>query len=184
MKFEECLKDYNKLYSDVNIHDKQLEYCNYIIEHKNNVKRAWEEFKIKAKHESIIHDDYQYWTMNELVDNHDSSKFSSEEFESYRKQFYPINQKEKDDNELEFEKAWKHHYNNNPHHWQYYFSEDKNQEYSYCHFYIIEMMLDWQAMGYKFGGDAYTYYQSNKNKIKIPIEYQDYFEYMLKYFVL
>jgi len=30
------------------------------------------------------------------------------------------------------------------------------------------MVLDWMAMGYKFGDTAQEYYEKNKEKIKIP----------------
>lgn len=37
---------------------------------------------------------------------------------------------------------------------------------------IIHMVIDWTAMGYKFGDTAQQYYESNKDKIELSDEHK------------
>jgi adenosyl cobinamide kinase/adenosyl cobinamide phosphate guanylyltransferase len=163
---------------------KAQEYKSYIAEHISNVQKAWKEVQEKCKDEHFVYDDWDFWTINYLIENHDKSKLDSTEFDSYRKQFYPINDQEKENNKDNFERAWLHHQLNNPHHWQFWELIKKlpelkaNQQAGIDH-YLIEMICDWQAMGYKFGDTAYDYYHKNKDKIIIPEGYQEFVERIL-----
>lgn len=150
--------------------NKIQEYEDYIEEHISNVKKAFEELVNKD-----IPETREY--LNELqqkVNKHDVSKYSDEEFDAYRKNFYPVDDKEKEDNKEEFEKAWKHHYEHNNHHWQHWLDEETGNLISLQEFNLkevklayLEMILDWQAMGYKFGDTAYEYYNNHKDEIKL-----------------
>lgn len=66
--------------------------------------------------------------LDSLVADHDVSKFSREEFNAYRKKFYPtgLESKQYDENNKNtvavdeaFDQAWKHHYCSNDHHPKY-----------------------------------------------------------------
>ena len=81
------------------------------------------------------------------VRTHDISKYSENEFEAYRKNFYPVNEKEKEENLQDFEKAWKHHYENNMHHWNWWAKNDIN---GMPLIFIVEMCCDWIAMSMQF----------------------------------
>ena len=35
------------------------------------------------------------------------------------------------------------------------------------------MVIDWTAMGYKFGDTAYSYYEEHKNEIKISEKHRE-----------
>ena len=122
-----------------------LEYFKYVIEHKKNVfKTAW-------KRRLYIH-----------AFTHDLSKFGGSEFLPYAKYFY----KDKEKYKYDFEMAWRHHYFNNPHHWQYWF--DVNDEpITISDKYIQQMIADWEGMALKFGDSAKSYYLKNKDKIKL-----------------
>lgn len=79
-----------------------------------------------------------------------------------------------------FDKAWEHHFKVNKHHWDHWcYNWELNESgipLSECELstpleipdrYIIEMICDWTAMGYKFNNTAKEYYLKNKNKIKL-----------------
>lgn len=172
--------------SDVMPENKQ--YLEYIKEHKKNVTKA---FAIYGKLMiDIMYDDntdkLSIWErLYEKINNtHDDSKYEEEEFEAYRRKFFPRNGEEPI-SDYEFNKAWLHHIHNNPHHpeyWIYVCYDDignvvnsdesvnvKIQYYQMDYDAIIEMLCDWIGMGYKFGNTAYDYYyRSNKPKILHP----------------
>lgn len=155
--------------------DKDKEYVNYIEEHLSNVQKAFNELCDKD-----IPEIQEY--LNELhqkVKDHDNSKYSDEEFDAYRKNFYPINNEEKESNKDDFDKAWEHHYRNNDHHWQYWTDDDTNlkpfseQNEREIRLAYLEMIIDWTAMGYKFGDTAYQYYKEHENEIKLYPQLKD-----------
>lgn len=167
---------------NIEIAKKEDEYRKYIAEHIQNVKKAWIEVWDKCK--LLIAYNYPHMTMNQAkqyieyaINIHDQSKYDSAEFDAYRKNFYPINEDEKKYNEKAFDKAWVHHYMNNPHHWNYW-AENGLEEMSYIH--IVEMVCDWQAMGYKFGNSAKEYYDENKSKIKLAPKTRVHLETLLE----
>jgi len=122
-----------------------LDYFKYVIEHKKNVfKTAW-------KRGLYIH-----------AFTHDLSKFSGSEFLPYAKYFY----KDKEKYKYDFEMAWRHHYYNNPHHWQHWLDENDKPT-NIPHKHIEEMIADWEGMALKFGDSAQNYYLSNYKKIKL-----------------
>lgn len=163
------------------IADKTRDYNEYIREHRNNVFKAWQEMQIKCKDEPFIVDDWLYGIITQEIKYHDMTKYSSEEFTQYRKNFYPCSEEEKD--KAEFEKACKHHYANNSHHWQYWINDDgtfkKAVPWDMMIAYV-EMVCDWTAMAYKFGDNALSYYEKNKNEIKIEPEHIEFIERILK----
>lgn len=144
---------------------KTREYINYIEEHVENVRKAWEELKIKCKDMSFICDDYRYFSIEDLVDRHDASKLSEEEFVRYRKYFYPT--KEEEETKRSLSKAFEHHKKENDHHWQTWTEKEYYNPYS-KEIFCVEMILDWMAMGYKFGDTSKEYYEKNKDKIYLP----------------
>lgn len=130
-------------------------YCDYLEEHFNNIAKAFDEVYTKCKHLPFFTDDYNYHTLYNQVEYHDLSKFSAEEFTQYRDKFFPVFQY--DQIQLDFDKAWEHHYTNNFHHW-----ESATTEID-----VVHMVIDWTAMGYKFGDTAQSYYEANQHKIKL-----------------
>ena len=150
----------------INVIDKELEYKIYILTHTTNIKKAFILHKdlIKDKLE-LTDEDMEY--LNKLVVKHDTSKYSLEEFNPYRRHFYPtasessMSQQVKDTFEEQFNIAWEHHYKNNEHHWEHWGEED------IPNVYIAEMMLDWIAMGMYNGNYAWQYYNDHRDDIHV-----------------
>lgn len=142
---------------------KTAEYKLYIDTHRKNVAKAWVEIQekcgsiIKSKISAI-----QIAIIDENIKNHDLSKYEEAEFEAYRKWFHYVDESERD--KAAFDKAWEHHYENNLHHpnsWKKHGNMDLMPYY-----FVVEMVADWQAMGYVFGNNAKEYYEKNKVEIQ------------------
>lgn len=143
---------------------KREEYMAYIDEHINNVKKAFKLFSsIDWRNNPEIQEAIKETIVE--IESHDSSKYSEEEFEYYRMHFYPINDEEKKISEEMFDKAWKHHYLNNPHHWNYWVKDDIATDMDLSS--IIHMIADWQGMSFKFGGTCKSWYYENKHEINL-----------------
>lgn len=155
---------------------KEKEYREYINEHKLNVQKAWNIMKNNNKimkyienviDEDIVHNAFSS-TIIMLDTNifiHDDSKYSKEEFDAYRKRFFPISEEEKDNCKEEFDKAWEHHYTYNLHHWNGWYKNGYPDRMQLI--YVVEMICDWEAMGYKFGNTAKEFYYKNKDNIHL-----------------
>ncbi len=146
------------------IFKKEKEYKAYIEEHINNVSKAFD-FMTNSKNsfmKVLFSDKKTYEGLKAAVKQHDASKYSKEEFQAYRKNFFPINEEEKTKSKDEFDKAWLHHWANNTHHWQ---NRENSLEFNIVA--TLEMVADWIAMGYKFNDRALDYYRKNKEEIKL-----------------
>ena len=139
------------------------EYCDYIDEHLNNVARAWMIFQVACKDMNGIYDDHLFFVIDGLIKEHDVSKLSPEEFIQYQRNFHPVGKRDSDG----FDSAWEHHQRYNPHHWQNWtkISTASPNELA-CH--CACMVIDWMAMGLKFGDTAEEYYETLKELIDLP----------------
>ena len=154
---------------------KTREYCDYLEEHLTNVKWAWDVLQDKCKDMDFIWDDYKWSCIDYWVKEHDLSKFSKEEFTQYRNNFFPVENESVNKNS--FNDAWEHHKKENDHHWENWTKllpdeigeEDKISSVEYhAPLFCVHMIIDWMAMGKKFGDTAQIYYEANKDKIKLP----------------
>lgn len=149
--------------------EKTSEYMAYIEQHKKNIILAWAELKEALKDIPLLQRECIINEMNWRVRRHDDSKMSEEEFLPYRQHFYPIDGETV--NEDAYEQAWRCHYSRNDHHWQYWVAEDGtfvsygSVDEKLCAY--LEMICDWQAMGYVMGDSAPQYYRTHKNEIRI-----------------
>lgn len=165
-----------KIKDNIKIKKQTKLYIKYIVEHKKNIEKAFEEMR----ENSLIFQRYDDDILNALWERvlvHDESKYSEEEFIPYRKNFFPINAEEKENNKLDFDKAWEHHWKNNSHHWQYRKNKtsfNKNNKEEVLD--VLENVLDWMAMGYKFNDRPYQYYENNKNNIILCDDERKYLE--------
>jgi hypothetical protein len=139
---------------------KTRDYLDYLEEHIGNVRKAFCELSDKCRDMWWVSDDYQWYTFRDEVIHHDLSKFSRQEFVQYRDSFYPVRNSDKLNSRME--DAWEHHKKHNTHHHE----SVKNFN------DIIHMVIDWTAMGYKFGGTAQQYYEANKYKISLSDEHK------------
>ena len=128
--------------------DYQKEYKEYVIAHKERVTQfaKWLKENLPELFEEPGLEDF-----DDLIAEHDESKFSEEEFEPYAEYFYGSG-----DNDFEFEQAWKHHWQNNEHHPEYWLGEDMP------YIYILEMLCDWGSFGIEKGDitELVDYYYS------------------------
>ena len=162
-----------------NVIPENKQYLDYIKEHKENVIKAFERYGPLMV--DLLYDDNEdklllLKKLHEKIENtHDNSKYEIEEFEPYRRKYFPHNGEEPI-SDYEFNKAWLHHIHNNPHHpeyWIYQDYEELNSNGKSQIFYyqmdndaIIEMLCDWIAMSYKFNNKVYDWYrESNTGKI-------------------
>ena len=155
----------------VNIKQQEDIYKEYIDNHRQNVQKAWT--IMKSNSECMIHISKYLNTsieaaidlIDNLIINHDMSKYDEFEFNAYRKEFYPVSEDEKEENKPMFDAAWKHHYYNNLHHWNWWYETGNMDNMKLP--YVVEMICDWEAMGYKFGNTSRQWYDENRDKIKL-----------------
>lgn len=159
------VNDGNIVKKDSDVVDQERVYIHYIMNHIKNVNLAFQQLFFNGNQyipNGISEEEYNE-AINQLakeITQHDMSKFSEEEFNSYRIYFYPTKEeKENMDSDVDFanevnnnfDKAWKHHYQNNDHHTGYWISinEDGTQNITDMNLKaIIHMICDWCAMSY------------------------------------
>lgn len=125
-------------------------YFWYVMSHKKNV------FIESLKRGKIIHGI-----------THDLSKFLPSEFFAYAEKFFAGDYAYKYfEVEEDFEAAWLRHQHRNKHHWDYWVKSD-GYPVEMPRKYVIQMIIDWEAMGRKFGDTAKAYYMKKKAEIKL-----------------
>lgn len=161
-------------------------YLEYVDEHLENVQTAWIRFREMDKAAqadgagTFLADDFLYWEIDTHVRHHDISKMSASELVQYAEWFCGphgkncdisddggFGDKEHKKAQAAFAEAWEHHKDNNPHHWEHWTVKNQgypNEWYVHC----ICMVIDWMAMGIKFGDTAEDYYTKNRKKINLP----------------
>ncbi len=163
---------------------KEEEYYAYIEEHKANVLKAYDElFKANSSFFELsgntdILEAMGLLETNRILQQHDDSKFSDEEFYAYRIKYYSTAEESEkyatdeaykmiaDEN---YGKAWEHHYTNNDHHPEFWadkidgkFVPDKDMELQA----IVHMICDWQAMSIKFKSDMWEWFDTQADSEK------------------
>ena len=147
----------------------------YILEHKKNV------FKACWKRKLYLH-----------AFMHDISKLRPSEFIPYAKWFYgdsgvqmknlieAAGQEYSEKNlilmamsnektKANFEHALDDHYRKNKHHWNHWYNKESNTCKDMPRKYIMQMICDWEAMSYKFGGTPQEFYINNYDNIKLSL---------------
>lgn len=144
------------------------EYLDYFERHYDNVQRAWAlvNEKCQGKGFRFMSDDFVWGSIDEAIRMHDESKLSVHEFTQYRNYFFTAEGEEKD--KLSFDFAWEHHLDQNEHHWQNWTTKNDSIDLMYGDIYVVQMVCDWMAMGVEKGDTAKSYYENNKDKIKLP----------------
>lgn len=132
----------------------QGQYTKYLKEHISNVQKGYE--YLKKNIPDIFSDlEIPMDEMDKQIKEHDKTKWSEDEFEPYAEHFYGKNKGI--DNDSDFEIAWEHHYNNNPHHPEFWSGKEMPLS---C---IIEMICDWWSFSWKNGDlfEIFKYYSEN-----------------------
>lgn len=110
---------------------------NYIIEHIERVQQFADWLKEKVPE---LFDNIDIELFDDMIEEHDASKFSEDEFEPYAQKWFNNSGKT-----LEYEEAWKHHWTHNEHHPEFWLGEDMP------YIYILEMICDWGSFSIKSG---------------------------------
>jgi hypothetical protein len=143
-----------------------VEYDLYLKEHKENVIKGFE--WIKENLPGLVCE--ELYICEELIRNHDGSKMETKEYAAYDAYFYGGNRSFKVVEE--FNIAWLRHIHYNPHHWQHWvlISDEEDEGVNALEMpykYIIEMICDWWAFGWRSGElyDIFTCYSERKSHI-------------------
>lgn len=134
------------------------EYNTYIIEHVDNVKKAY----MWLKDHNIIKED-----ILDQLNLHDASKYTDEEYKAYDDYFYGTKTKAVKE---AFNYAWLHHIHHNPHHWQYWVlvnDDDGTLGLEMPENYVYEMVCDHWAFSHKSGNlyEIFDWYKSHKKNM-------------------
>lgn len=154
-------------------------YKEYIYKHINGVRKAFELFG-KELCENVIalrmpsselSSSELFHMMRSIVASHDRSKFSEEEFEAYAAKFYPCEEDMKDDTQrdVNFDKAWDHHYMHNPHHPEYW--PNKVKLMPNC--YFVEMICDWIGVSIAYHSSVYDWWFKKDRVEKVDLLPED-----------
>ena len=163
-------KIYENIINDPSVSEAQKiqekKYKEYIDNHKKNVVETWEELKKnKIIHDYILSESQNVEDIDKIMDEkvliHDNSKYEEEEWEPYRKRFYPVNEEEKRLSKKDFFKAWSHHKKVNSHHHEHWEEISQNDKMPLTD--VVEMCCDWISMSKVLGGTALSWYNSQKN---------------------
>lgn len=156
-------------------------YNEYIHEHQNAVKMA---FDWLLKNTSGITSEDVWNKASELIDKHDMSKYSEDEYQAYDQYFYGNKSYQAI---VDFEQAWNLHIHRNPHHWQYWvlIHDDPNKPYTYLPMpseYIIEMICDWWSFSWRNGNlyEIYSWYEEHKTTMKLNVGTRETVEMILE----
>lgn len=113
------------------------EYKKYILNHKKRVKEFADWLKENLP---LLFENVDIELFDEIIDEHDESKFSEEEFAPYAEKWFN-NGKET----FEYKEAWRHHWTHNEHHPEHWLGEDMP------YIYILEMLCDWGSFSIEAG---------------------------------
>ena len=110
-----------------------LRYLSYVLRHKWHVLYAGLKLGVP---------------IGRLV-SHDWTKFTPAEWGPYVRRFYGGRGSlwEKDADPAEFHRAWEHHWQRNPHHWEYWCGGDGGWLQAMPDTYAREMVADWYGAG-------------------------------------
>ena len=163
--------------------DRREEYEQYLKEHIDGVKRSYNEIKDIALTElNLTDNDISF--LEDLINNHDKSKYGEEEWKPYLDYFYPDPVIPSNVVDKNFNYAWLHHIHNNPHHWQYWILKEDEGDIKLLdipEIYIIEMLCDWHSFSYKNPeSTANKWYNDNKDKMLLSDNTKKIIENILK----
>ena len=141
---------------------KTEEYCQYLREHINNVATAYGVISAACKDRNAFKDPALAADFRKEIRQHDASKLDVEEFTAYRESFYGC-EADGPTNQQDFANAWLHHYTYNDHHWENWDTLELTVENAPSfESRMLHMVIDWTAMGYKFGDTARSFYESER----------------------
>ena len=137
----------------VHSNERDMQYKDYLSNHIGNVQAVWYEL-LRPEVESDM-SLVQLQAIDNLINEHDRSKYSNEEWVGYLDNFYPDEEHPKDQSDIDlgFKYAWLHHQHFNPHHWQYWaLLEDEGkgrvEAVDMPIEHVLCMLADWSSFRY------------------------------------
>ena len=141
-------------------------YDEYILQHKSFVREAFD-WLCKNTPELFLDEEQRAKVEYQIVNAHDQSKYSKEEYDAYDNYFYGNRSYEV---VRVFNVAWLHHIHNNPHHWQYWILNNDNPDEGMILLdmpdeYILEMICDWWSFSWTKGDlyEIFNWYNERKS---------------------
>lgn len=153
-------------------------YNDYILEHVENVKKAFDFLK---KNKVITSEDCNLTKVEKQINQHDMSKWCDAEYMAYDKYFYgEKTAKVKED----FDLAWLHHQHENPHHWQHWVlvnDDDGSRALEMPKETAIEMICDWMSFSIKVNklNEVLEWYDNHKKTMILHKETKKFVENIL-----
>ena len=148
------------------VEEMNVEYNVYIERHISNVRKCFAIYGEQLCERLGV----DYDRLADMINDHDRSKYSEEEFEGYRVYFYPTEYENDEGNKQyrknKFDSAWLHHLRNNAHHPEYWLYTDEDgvvRAKDMDPLHIAEMLLDWTAMSITKGDTTYAYWMGHGN---------------------
>ena len=152
------------------------EYKKFILQHKKNIMKACYEMLNCPDLEWICKDDEIITNLWYRALDHDDSKYEWEEFDAYRKNYFPVDIQEQEENTEDFKKALEHHIANNDHHWQHR-TTWKDEDFDInTELACLENIMDWLAKGYQYNIRPSVYYEAHKQEISLPKKQREFIE--------
>lgn len=147
-------------------HERFSDYDNYIKEHRQNVKNAFEWLKL-AVLPALDFPEEDIAEIEKLISIHDMSKYRTNEFFAYNDYFYGSDRTQ--EVEKDFNYAWLYHIHSNPHHWQYWLLPEDDGDLKALDMpvqYIIEMICDWWAFSWASNNlyEIFDWYKEHRDK--------------------
>ena len=152
---------------------KEEEYLEYIKEHIKNVIDCYNNYMIPLLDETNISSEVSdedikdaIKDLGEIIETHDTSKFTDAEFGGYRAKYYPTYQEQIQDNDYKrkiddwYQECWEHHYKTNDHHPMYWVNEELLEPVDMSLRAIIEMLCDWEAVSLYQGTSTVDWYKN------------------------
>lgn len=140
----------------------QEKYRTYVCTHIENVQKGFNWLRINMA--EWVRDNTDPFLLDQIIRNHDRSKFSEDEFDAYAKYFNVDRQKYKS----QFDVAWLHHIHNNRHHPEHWNLVDNGviKPLPMPMEYVVEMFCDWWAFSWTKGNlnEVFGWYEENKGK--------------------
>lgn len=141
------------------------QYQEYLRDHIQNVKNAWEWMRERLY--TLGWNADSEW-MNAQINLHDNSKYGREEFAPYDAYFYGSNRSSRVAEN--FNRAWLHHIHHNPHHWQHWVLIQDDGPVGALEMpenYVYEMIADWWSFSWKKGNlrEIFGWYEENKGNM-------------------
>ena len=139
------------------------EYYKYLKIHEVRLKASFND-RIYALKNALLLSKEQCEELKERILKHDASRYTPEEWDDWRKSYFPINDKEKEEGEESEKKARSHHYKVNAHHPEHWKGKEMDKV------SIAEMIIDWEADSKADGGNPlkwWLYDDEAKEKKKL-----------------